>query len=434
VCTPGDTEPCYSGPASTLGLGACHGGVRACAADGSGFGACAGEVVPQPESCGSAVDVDCNGSVGGCTGAPEWKVPITGNVVMGGVAASADGEAVIFGWAQTIDLGSGPQGDSSTWGLFVAGIAAAGAPRWLHVFPGVDASTRVGAVVMSAAHEATLAVYAEGPVAFGVQAVDATPNGVVALRFDGGGNLLGARLVDLGALPGAPEPWPQVAHIAGDGGVLVGGAGFLGELGDGLSTTWNRRYTAVTFAGLTVDAAGSLFAAGSYQGSFEPGGGATPVAKNHAGFVAELHGGDVLWSQTLGGDVETTATSVVALPSGVLTVCGLTTFQGELVGGSTSGPAGTAVFLGERHAAGDVTSGFFGFGPRTPDMTMDASGDVVSRLVGTQWGHFVIKSVAGKSPNDALWLQPFQWKPFSATLPSGETIVATQAGVQKLGR
>src|SRR5262249_9408011 len=146
-------------------------------------------------------------------------------------------------------------------------------------------------------------------------------------RFDGGGNLTGAKLADLGALPGAPQPWPRVARIGSDGGLLVGGTGFLAELGDGLSTAWKRRYAGVTFAGLTFDATGSLFAAGSYQGSFEPGGGATPVTGNDAGFVAQLHGGDVLWSQTLGGDMETTATSVVALPSGGLTVSGLTSEQ-----------------------------------------------------------------------------------------------------------
>ncbi len=51
---------CYSGPAGTSGVGACHGGTRSCT--GGALGACVGEVVPVTEAC-DGVDNNCNGSI-----------------------------------------------------------------------------------------------------------------------------------------------------------------------------------------------------------------------------------------------------------------------------------------------------------------------------------------------------------------------------------
>lgn len=75
ACTPGETAACYDGPAGTEGVGRCRAGVRACAADGSGYGPCTGQVLPREEICGTAVDDDCNGATLPCTSAPAWLVP-----------------------------------------------------------------------------------------------------------------------------------------------------------------------------------------------------------------------------------------------------------------------------------------------------------------------------------------------------------------------
>lgn len=61
TCLVGETEPCYSGPPETEGVGLCIGGTRACLADGSGWGPCEGEVSPAPEACASQDDEDCDG-------------------------------------------------------------------------------------------------------------------------------------------------------------------------------------------------------------------------------------------------------------------------------------------------------------------------------------------------------------------------------------
>jgi hypothetical protein len=437
ACTPGATEACYTGPASTRDVGACHAGVRTCAADGHGFGACEGEVVPQPESCGSQTDVDCDGKTG-CTGDALWKLPLTGTIQMGGVTASDDGEIAIFGWAQSIDIGTGAQGDGSTWSLFAAGIHAGGTPAWLHTFPGVDASTRAGAIVMDAQHRATLVVYAEGSTVIQGQTIDASPDGVLAVQLDPSGSVDAAALVNLNGPTGAVAPWVDVARLQPDGSVIVGGAGFLAQLGAGVTTTWHRRYASdVTFADLAFATDGTLIATGSYEGTFAPGGGATPVSGNHAGFVAQIDAEHVIWSETLGGDVETSALSVVALPDyyGVLAVGGLQAGGGDLVSGL--GVTGMTGFLAQRDMDGAVASTFFGWGPASPAMTVDAAGDTVVRLVmpGQDDWHFLLKTSAdGELGKTMYWVQQFQWPPVSFTLPTGETIVATKAGVQELDR
>lgn len=62
LCPVGTTGPCYSGPPSTEGVGACHAGTQYCV-NGSAWGACTGEVLPSAETCGNAIDDDCDGGV-----------------------------------------------------------------------------------------------------------------------------------------------------------------------------------------------------------------------------------------------------------------------------------------------------------------------------------------------------------------------------------
>ncbi len=62
TCAPGDTQPCYPGPAGTEGVGICTGGTQECNAFGTGWGACVGFVLPEPqEICANGLDDDCSG-------------------------------------------------------------------------------------------------------------------------------------------------------------------------------------------------------------------------------------------------------------------------------------------------------------------------------------------------------------------------------------
>lgn len=73
-CIDGQMQACYTGGASTLGVGACHGGTQLCA--GGVWGPCNGQQLPVPEIC-NAIDDNCDGAadeglgtqvcgVGGC--------------------------------------------------------------------------------------------------------------------------------------------------------------------------------------------------------------------------------------------------------------------------------------------------------------------------------------------------------------------------------
>ncbi|MBI4701523.1 MAG: hypothetical protein HY744_10245, partial [Deltaproteobacteria bacterium] len=62
VCTPNTVELCYTGPNNTLSVGECKPGTKTCKQDGTGYGACTGEVLPaKQEICSNGKDEDCNG-------------------------------------------------------------------------------------------------------------------------------------------------------------------------------------------------------------------------------------------------------------------------------------------------------------------------------------------------------------------------------------
>lgn len=63
ACEPGTYIDCYSGSPTTNGVGSCHGGVRVCLPDGSGYGDCLNEVTPSAETCSTPVDDDCDGEL-----------------------------------------------------------------------------------------------------------------------------------------------------------------------------------------------------------------------------------------------------------------------------------------------------------------------------------------------------------------------------------
>ena len=56
-------QPCYTGPADTLGVGECRAGTRDCRPDGT-WGPCEGQVLPESEEiCGNGLDNTCTGII-----------------------------------------------------------------------------------------------------------------------------------------------------------------------------------------------------------------------------------------------------------------------------------------------------------------------------------------------------------------------------------
>jgi len=61
ICTPYETVECpYAGPAGTKGIGICKAAEKMCSADGTYWGPCVGEVLPQTEICNNNLDDNCN--------------------------------------------------------------------------------------------------------------------------------------------------------------------------------------------------------------------------------------------------------------------------------------------------------------------------------------------------------------------------------------
>jgi hypothetical protein len=141
-CTPMEQVACYDGPPATKDVGPCKGGMAICKPDGSGPGACMGEVLPAPDNCASNLNLHCDAPELMCTGMPgmggrSWGG--TGDDRGIGVAVDSQGNAVVAGFFHgttdfgdnkpiaTVDMGASlPYSDA-----FVAQYDPKGALRWV---------------------------------------------------------------------------------------------------------------------------------------------------------------------------------------------------------------------------------------------------------------------------------------------------------------
>ena len=140
TCEAGTTASCYSGPDGTEGVGLCAAGTQVCNADGTGFGACEGEVLPGVEDCATPEDEDCDGLTPPCPLTTLWTrgFPSAGLNDFPRVAADAAGNVIVAGtFSGQLDLGDGQvlMGDGSD--VFVLKLAPDGALVWFRQYGGI---------------------------------------------------------------------------------------------------------------------------------------------------------------------------------------------------------------------------------------------------------------------------------------------------------
>ncbi len=117
ACLAGQTRSCYTGPASTRGVGICRDGTQMCVVSGATSvwsSTCAGEILPLPaDVCGDGHDDNCDGTVGGGCGG-TITCPADQTVPAGNAVTLSTGGAGLHGYVWTIT--SAPAGGASVAG------------------------------------------------------------------------------------------------------------------------------------------------------------------------------------------------------------------------------------------------------------------------------------------------------------------------------
>jgi len=368
ACTPGETRACYTGPATTEGVGPCAAGTWTCNADGTTFGPCEGEVTPKQEDCATEADDDCNGvppivcpgplECGNAFGGPGYDEAF-------GLSIGRDGRIAISGRYQPpVDFGGGAldPNDPESGAAYVAVYSGDGSHVFSHGFAaGPHYPPRVGyddaaRLFMTATYKTTLEI---GDVAL-TSADGAVEMNVASIAMDTSGGVLWTRTFQSGQPyyggPGAIGLAPD-----GTGGVVTIGAVSIGaDLGNGLwepvdgSGSYVARvidaevdWVVTSENAVPLDAASAPGADTVVVGVFEDALGFAEVASAGGGdgFVLDLDpAGAPSWALALGGTDNDLATAVAVDGLGRISVA-VHSAAGFAIGGQTVAPGVSLVRL-----------------------------------------------------------------------------------------
>ena len=349
TCKPGEKQACYTGPFGTQGVGICQGGTATCAADGSAFGPCEGEVLPADETCNTAEDDDCDGMTNeegaGC-------VCIPGSVTT---------------------CYSGPPGTEGV-GACIAGILTCLAdgtgygPCTGEVTPATeDCATAAdedcdGATPLCAALWAQRYGDAAGQFAWGI-----------AAHPDGGAFLTG-----------------DLSGTADFGGGALTSAGssdvFLTRLGPTGNHVWSKKFgnnSLQSGQAVAAGAAGDVVITGYFQGSITLGTTALTSSGGADIYVARFDAaGNHVWSKKFGSATDDQLGLAVALdPTGNVLLTGALTGTMGFGGANLVSAGGADVFVAKLDTAGNhVWSKRFGDAALAQTgraIAADAAGNVI---------------------------------------------------------
>ncbi|MCB9586969.1 MAG: hypothetical protein H6718_16340 [Polyangiaceae bacterium] len=126
ACEPNTKADCYSGPANTEGTGRCAAGKQTCDSQGSGYGACVGEVLPGVEDCAaSETDENCDGFECGV-----WARSLVGIEVNRLALDQSDGLLAVGSFTGDMSFGASSLINKGLVDGFVGKLGDDGEPRW----------------------------------------------------------------------------------------------------------------------------------------------------------------------------------------------------------------------------------------------------------------------------------------------------------------
>ncbi len=352
-CEPGSMRSCYTGPPGTDGVGVCAAGTETCLPDGTGYGACTGEVLPGVENCAAPPDEDCSGAADACTGDTLWSKrfgnegPPGSGQGASGLAFDAQGNIFISG-AFDGELDLGPAGVLDSGGAqhsFIAKLDPDGVPIWAH------------------------AITSSSVAAISDMAIDPAGNVAVVGSFqddiDGGGGLV----------TGDSSNW-EVFLVALD---ADGGHRFtktFGSQGD-----WD------VGRGIGVATDGTIAITGEFSDSINFGGNQLNASSYDAFAAVFDDAGNHVWSRRFGDALGQAGWDIGFLPDGDVALTGYNTGTIDFGGGPLITQGLTDIFVARLEAAdgAHVYSRTFGnpTGQDTTYLTTDAQGNVVLVTYGS---------------------------------------------------
>ena len=421
-CAPGATQPCYSGPDGTEDVGACKGGVQTCAPDGSGFGACVGEVVPSVEDCATPENEDCQ-SAPDC-GGHLWskRIGSAGDQQANAIARDGQNNSFITGrFAGSFTTGGNTITSAGGYDVFVVKLDPAGNTLWSKRFGDAAIYQEGLDVAADALGNVFVTGYFEGTMTFGATVLtsaggtdiflaklDPSGNPVWAKRFGGAAAQYGQSL--------AVDPQGNVTLLADGFGTVDFGAGGLTSAGDydmfvarfdpGGNLFWAKRFGGAggdVGQGVAADAAGNIVLIGKSDGAIDFGGGALAGAGALDAVIAKLDPlGSLLWAKRwgdganqFGADVAVNAQNEVLVTGG---------FEGsiDLGGGALAAVGSVDMYTGKLTAGGahlwSERFGAVGASPSALGIAAGTAGDafVVGQLSGTlDFGGGALTAVGG---------------------------------------